>query len=137
MRPCPNCSQPIADGIAICPNCGADMPAVWPPPPEGNASPDMSAAEKIIWVRRQVNKGFDYGSGTGFALWLFSILALLYTSARNFPVLFVPATYALPLITLLVWYFRVRRLRPYFARGLGYSILITVAFLLGMLVICR
>lgn len=94
-------------------------------------------------VRRQVNNGMAAGCSSGCLLWIGTLLLIGSVPLLN--VLMVKGGDALgpvvshgPSILLLgLVYFQTRTWSPWFARGWGYGIVLTIALSLGAAVICR
>ena len=146
MPPCPNCGTPVPPGARLCPNCGQELPDVWPPPPEGQARPEPPLD---AWrVRNEVNSGVAAGCLAEFALWVICVFLMFYGPSKNIFAVFrwLPhvlqtfladcALFGPPIVAVAVAHVIQRKTRPYYARGLGYSVLIGVALSLGLLAIC-
>ena len=112
MRPCPNCQQPVAADRTVCPNCGANLATVWPPPPSGQLGVPTPPPEKLI--TGQVAGDVALGLAVGLVLLGVGIGLLL---------------------TPILWAILKPR-RPAFARGLGWAAVASYALLLGGLAMC-
>ncbi len=143
MNVCSNCGQPVENGKELCPNCGASVSSIWPPPPVGSVKMErvgLSPQE----VQRKVNDGATTGCIFEIALWFIVGLNWFGHAMSVRPRLLdwtaPPAaaiTYGLPVAVVGLCYLLTRPFRPYFARGLGYSLLAGFVLFLGALVVCR
>ncbi len=94
-------------------------------------------------VRRQINNGMAAGCSSGCLLWLGTLL--LISSVPFLNVLMVKGGAVLgpvvshgpPILLLGLVYFQTRTRSPWFARGWGYGIVLTIVLSLGAVVICR
>ena len=145
MKTCPNCRHPVPEDKRLCPNCGADVPAVWPPPPAGRPpGPTMAAAR----IRQEANSGVSMGCLGEFTLLFIAVVLFLvggryhafqlFSGLPNGVQLFLAQAFlfGLPIAGAAVAYVQNRAARPYFARGLGYSIIIGAALSLGLVAMC-
>ena len=147
MKICPNCQQPVPEDRTICPNCGADISAIWPPAPTG--SPPEAPPPRSGTSKQQAS-----GLGTGCLLsgLLYVVLgpvAFMMGVERRFPrgypgfhvpLVFRYGTWTINLVPLALvglLYFALRPKYPRFARGLGYCLVVIGVLLLYGLVVCR
>jgi len=108
MRPCPNCRRPVAADRNVCPNCGANLPAVWPPPPSGQPGAPAPPAERLI-------TGRVWGDVTlGLVIAAVSLLC-----------------FGLGLLLTPILWAALKPRRPTLARGLGWGAVASYALLLG------
>lgn len=82
---CPNCGQPVENGKKLCPNCGAGVGAVWPPPPLNAPPVPMPPTEKLI--TGSVKGDTALGIGVGIVLMCIPLAMCL-------SVLVIPIIYA-------------------------------------------
>lgn len=135
---CPNCGQTVEEGKALCPNCGADVPVVWPPAPLGQQPTALPLSPEQ--VRQEIVSGLNSGCmtelATYFTLAFFSFAWVMYAASYRQRFAWHLFCFGIPALVVSIRYWRVRFRRPFFARGLGYSLLITLACLLGALTVC-
>ena len=144
---CPNCGQPIEAGKRTCLNCGADVSAVWPPPPSSEP-PEGPPLKDIDSVQRA------NGLGTGCLLsiaayFILTPAAYMASLIRRFPhdypsmhrpSYFRYGTWVINLVTLALvaaLYFALGPRYPSFARGLRYCLIVILVLLLFGLANCR
>jgi cobalamin biosynthesis protein CobD/CbiB len=106
----------------------------------------MSAEAQREWIRNEVQNGLGLSCVIGFFVWVtvwgclvtLSLFHASLSSKINIPEYVIQAVMMMPtLMVQSLWYFLVRPRRPYFARGVGYSILVSLACMLGMAMICH
>lgn len=144
MTHCPHCSHALEpDALEpdapACPHCGTPSLRVWPPPPEGSGPTDP-APVRLWHVREQINNGAATGCGLGFVAQVGGVFLLsLPFVSRHLSGGFVQSAllHGLPLLAIVLLYFLLRPMRPWWARGVGYSLLAAVVLLLGALAMCR
>lgn len=83
---CPNCNQPIAEGVRFCINCGADVAAA----PEAKKAPAFDMESVKNKVKSIPSKYLAYG-GIGVV----AIIAIILVFALIIPALSGPAAYGL------------------------------------------
>lgn len=100
MKPCPNCNQPVGEGMALCPHCGQDIRPLWNPDAtqlamEWKAIPDFAAQRRRD--RWNMLFGFLTAAGLSCVIPIFMIGSVLS----------------------IILYFLMRGNNPAFAKGLG------------------
>ena len=147
MRHCPNCQQPVPDGRDVCPNCGADVSATWPPPPAGQEhrpSGDEGAgggtAQAGFTLGCLLSAPLYYVLGAlAFMSHLIKTYPRGYPSLRPYPVFRYGGwpINLVPLALVGLLYVLLRPRFPRFARGLGYCLIVILALLLYGPAACR
>jgi hypothetical protein len=109
MRPCPNCNQPVGEGMALCPHCGQDMRPFW-----NAAATQLEMEWKAVGAsvedadaRRRRDRwnilfGFLTAAGLSCVIPIFMIGSVLS----------------------ILLYFIMRKSNPAFAKGLGWGCLV-------------
>ncbi len=140
-NPCPNCGAFLEPTAKICPHCGAETNFVWPPPPQGSDQGDP----KPTWpweARNQINSGAMTGCGLGCVmqiglLFLVSVPIISRLLNSHGTIVSRALVHGPPIFVLAMLYFLVRGPRPFFARGVGYSILAALFVSLGAAAVCN
>ena len=109
MRPCPNCGRMVEPDRQVCSNCGASVPAVWPPPPAGQPDVPPLAVGKLLTG----NRIGDFSVGFAISLASFAICV---------------GVIVMPVLFLLFF-----KTYPALARGIGWGWLVVV---LGAATVC-
>ena len=143
LKTCPNCGQPVRDEYALCPFCGTDMETGQRPKRVGEDADEPSAVDE--GVKSGTAAGCVLSGSVFFVTATYSAVARTVWVQKHWhgthrPALPLTLTWAqsvIPLALLIFWFLAARRRTPTFARGLGYSIIISAALSLGALAVCR
>lgn len=132
VKHCPHCGEAVAEAQGVCPNCGALLHGVWPPPPEHEQRQHpVPPAARLLTGRGWLDSLLGYGAWW-LLLWglerfsTFVINAsLIYNMRRGWsqpppPDYWLWAAIAVPALTVYVGaYFGMRLLSPKMAREFG------------------
>lgn len=157
--PCPHCGEAVEEGQGVCPNCGALLEGIWPPPPEGTAAPSHLPRPKTKTLKTKTLKTKTLTGGVwtdfllGAAAQYLTHLATARVLAGGLPPADAAdvqglkrATASLFMVTAemfwavvfgLLLYFGARWFYPSVARGSGYATLALMLVLLGAFFTCR
>ena len=123
--------------MSSCPNCGAELPTVWPPPP---ISREDSGFVRLPESAGAVLLGFLLGFGIGGGWWLTGaqvVYAMSYSRPVR-PLLLVDILlFGFPAVGVGLAAFLLRRNRPQLAQGMSYSVVVMLAGMLGAFAICH
>ena len=61
MTTCPNCGASVDTNARLCPACGSELPATWPPPPT-QEQPVMEHSERLLTGREWLDGLVGMGS---------------------------------------------------------------------------
>lgn len=144
LTPCPHCGEAVTEAQSVCPNCGALLQGVWPPPPEGVSAPSLPLRPKTLTGRAWTD--FLLGAAAQYLTHLATARVLVHYSGPISsdpltqylaPGFFVLDEFFWALIFGALSYYGLRRLYPVVARGSGYATLILLVVLLGAFFTCR
>ena len=146
MTPCPHCGEAVTEAQGVCPNCGALLHGVWPPPPHGYASPSSPLRPKTltrrIWTDFVLGATGQYLTHLAAARVLIRYVPTTSHSQDWFEQVDVPGGFVLTemfwaILFGLLTYYGLRRLYPIVARGSGYTTIVLLVILLGAFFTCR
>lgn len=142
---CPRCGEAVEEAQSVCPNCGAFLKGVWPPPPEGAATPSSPTRPKTLTGR--VWTDFLLGAAAQYLTHLATVRVLVQSTAFStsnsettnayMTANLVTAELFWGFVLGLLLYFGARWLYPSVARGSGYATLALLTILLGALWTCH
>jgi len=135
--PCPHCGEAVTETQSVCPNCGALLQGVWPPPP---ASRHDGPVARVPEGAGAALFGFLLGLGIGVVWWAAGaqvVYGMSYSRPARPLILVDFLLFGLPAGAVGAAAFLLRQTRPGLARGMGYSAIVMLAAMLGAFTICH